>query len=70
MALFDRLAERAEAKARAAADATLRSAEAVFAAIPDVRLRRAKGSDGLGHACFLRRVNCAHGRIAALTQIK
>jgi hypothetical protein len=40
MALFERLTERIETKAHAAADATLRGAEAAFAAIPDVRLRR------------------------------
>jgi len=40
MALFDRLAKRVEANARAAADAIRRKAEEAFAAIPDVRLRR------------------------------
>jgi hypothetical protein len=40
MALFDRLGGRVALRAREVAEETLRRTEAVFAAIPDVRLRR------------------------------
>jgi len=40
MALFDRLVERVEAKALAAAEAMLKNAETVIAEFPDITLQR------------------------------